>query len=169
MLGAVVYETGGVSIADGLIRLLGSGLGRSLQQAQEKLGIPLDRSYADMLIIADDILGGLFALNGGRFGSDHQGELFHLAADGGAWAPLGMGYGSFVQWCLSSHLHQLYDRFSHFEAFELRPRPSFDETYSFYPFLWTEQAWGGKPDVRLVSASEVMRFRIDLFGYAIEQ
>jgi len=42
------------------------------------------------------VLGGLFALNGGRFGAEGQGQIFHLAADNTAWVPLGIGYTDFV-------------------------------------------------------------------------
>ena len=96
LLGTVVYETGGISIANGLLRLLGSGAERSLRQTHEELGFPLDGSYPDFIMVADDMLGGLFALNGGRFGPHGQSKMFHLAADDIVWVPLNMGYGEFV-------------------------------------------------------------------------
>jgi hypothetical protein len=55
MLETVVYETGGISIANGLIRLLGSGAGRSLQQTHEELGRPFDGSYPDVLMVGDEL------------------------------------------------------------------------------------------------------------------
>lgn len=132
-LGAIAYETGGISVADGLVRLLGSGEVRSLRQAAELAGCPLDGRYPDVIIVGDDFLGGLFALNGGRFGAGGQGEVYHLAADDTSWAPLGVGYTDFVSWCLTGDLKQLYAPFEDF--IEGRPRPAFDESYSFYPFL----------------------------------
>jgi len=96
MLGTLAYETGGVSVADGLVRLLGSGAGRSLLRTADAAGYPLDGKYPDVVIVGDDVLGGLFALNGGRFGAEGQGQIFHLAADNTAWVPLGIGYTDFV-------------------------------------------------------------------------
>ena len=81
LLGTLAYETGGVSTADGRVRLLGSGAERSLLRTAEAAGCPLDGRYPDVLMVGDDVLGGLFALNGGRFGPDGAGQVFHLAAN----------------------------------------------------------------------------------------
>ena len=167
MLGTVVYETGGVSVADGLIRLLGSGAGRSLQRSNEDVGCPLDGRYPDILIVADDMLGGLFALNGGRFGPDRQGQVFHLPADDVVWMPLDFGYYNFVSWCLSGDLGTFYQSFNHLDAFEVQPRPTFNAVYSFYPFLWTKEAKSTSPSARLIDAGESLRFRIDLCGFIV--
>ena len=42
----------------------------------------------DFIIVADDILGGLYAVNGGRFGRDDLGHVFYLAADQLVWSDL---------------------------------------------------------------------------------
>jgi len=167
MLGAIAYETGGVSVADGLVRLLGSGGSRSLIRVAEVAGCPLDGSYPDFIIVADDVLGGLFALNGGRFGASGQGEVFHLAAADTVWAPLGVGHTDFVAWCLTGDLMQLYGPLASLDEFEARPRPAFDATYSFYPFLWTEEAKRDRPSVRIIGADESLKLRLDLCGYVV--
>jgi hypothetical protein len=165
MLGTLAYETGGVSVAEGLVRLLGSGHSRSLLRTAELAGCPLDGSYPDVLIVADDVLGGLFALNGGRFGASGQGEVFHLAADDIVWVPLGVGHTDFVAWCLNGELAQLYGPLTELDEYEALPRPAFDATYSFYPFLWTQEAKDGRPSVRVVSAEESLKVRLDLCGF----
>jgi len=70
LLGTLAYETGGVSVADGLVRLLGSGAARSLLRTAETAGCSLARGNSDVIVVGDDVLGGLFALNGGRFGAE---------------------------------------------------------------------------------------------------
>lgn len=165
MLGALAYETGGVSVADGLVRLLGSGNSRSLLRTAEVAGCPLDGSYPDVIIVADDVLGGLFALNGGRFGASGQGEVFHLAADDTVWASLGVGHTDFVAWCLTGELAQLYGPLTDLDEYRSLPRPTFDATYSFYPFLWTQEAKHARPSVRVVSAEESLKVRLDLCGF----
>lgn len=165
MLGAIAYETGGVSVADGLVRLLGSGRDRSLLQTAEVVGCPLDGQYPDVLVIADDVLGGLFALNGGRFGASGQGEVFHLAPDDTVWIPLGVGHTDFVAWCLTGDLAQLYGPLADLPEYGMQPRPAFGETYSFYPFLWTQEAKADRLRVRIVSAEESLRHRLDICGF----
>jgi hypothetical protein len=167
MLGALAYETGGVSVADGLLRLLGSGASRSLSRTAELAGCPLDGSYPDVIVVGDDVLGGLFALNGGRFGAGRRGEVFFLAADDTVWAPLGVGYTDFIVWCLTGDLKKLYGPLADLEEYKARPRPVFDATYSFYPFLWTQEAKEGRPDVRVVPADESVRLRLELCGYTV--
>lgn len=71
-MGAVVYESGGLLIDHGWLRVLGSGhprLSRSLPAWNE------GRS-AGFLLIADDVLGGFFALNGGALGPD-AGQVYY--------------------------------------------------------------------------------------------
>lgn len=167
MLGAIAYETGGVSVADGLVRLLGSGGGRSLLRTAEVAGCPLNGNYPDIIIVADDVIGGLFALNGGRFGANGQGEVFHLAADDAVWARLGVGYVDFVAWCLTGDLTQLYGPLAELHEYKALPRPAFDAAYSFYPFLWTQEARNSRPSVRVVSAEESLKLRLDLCGFAV--
>lgn len=167
VLGAVAYETGGVSVADGLVRLLGSGAGRSLHGTAEVVGRPLDGGYPDVLMIGDDVLGGLFALNGGRFGPDELGQVFHLAADDAAWVGLGVGYADFVSWCLTGDLADFYGSLAEVDAYKMRPRPEFEAAYAFYPFLWAAEAKVGRSDVRVIPAQESLRLRLDLLGFAV--
>lgn len=167
MLGAVAYETGGVSVANGLVRLLGSGAERSLRGAAEAAGRPLDGTYPDVLVIGDDVLGGLYALNGGRFGPDGMGQVFHLAADDTAWVGLGTGYMDFVSWCLKSDLTDFYGSLAELDAYKARPRPGFEAAYAFYPFLWTAEAKMRRPDARVIHAEESLRLRLDLLGFSI--
>lgn len=167
MLGTFAYETGGLSIAEGLVRLLGSGSKRSISQAAIVSGCPLDGSYPDVLIIGDDVFGGLFALNGGRFGPEQLGQVFHLAADDTVWVPLGVGHAEFIRWCLTDDLSTLYAPFAYLDVFALRPLPAFHETLSFYPFLWTKEAKLRQPSLRIVSADESMKMRLEVSGFAV--
>ncbi|APT57334.1 hypothetical protein RGI145_09690 [Roseomonas gilardii] len=90
-----------------------------------------------------------------------------MAADDTAWVSLGVGYTDFVAWCLTGELDHLYGPLAGIDAYKARPRPAFEATYSFYPFLWTREATNGKPDVRVIGADECLRLRLELFGFAI--
>src|SRR5258707_6347690 len=72
-MGAVIYETGGILVDHGWLRILGSGhprLPRSLP------GWNRPRSYAGsgvpppFLLVADDVAGGFFAIDGGGLRAD---------------------------------------------------------------------------------------------------
>ncbi|MDU2360407.1 MAG: DUF2625 family protein, partial [Campylobacter concisus] len=86
-MGALVYGCGGIVIDGGWLRLLGSGcermkrgiysfnLGKSFSKAGQMPGY---------LLVADDVLGGFFAVNGGAFGGK-AGNVFYYAPDSGKW------------------------------------------------------------------------------------
>lgn len=65
-LGPVAYETGGVLIDDGWLRLLGSGHS-DLQRTLSDWNANRSDGY---LLIGDDVVGGFFAINGGALGSN---------------------------------------------------------------------------------------------------
>lgn len=69
-MGAIVLETGGILVDHGWIRILGSGhprLPRSLPGWNAACG-PGTSDMPPFLRVADDAIGGFFALNGGHFG-----------------------------------------------------------------------------------------------------
>ena len=166
ILGALVHETGGILINGGRLRLLGSSTARSLLACNEAAGGMRTGAPDDFIIIADDILGGLYALNGGRFGRDGLGDVFYLAADQLGWHHLGVSYSDFVAWCLTGDFDVLYERFAAYEVFKLPP-PPLEKIYSFYPFLWTREANERSPDARLIDADEAVRLRLEMAGFEV--
>lgn len=133
-MGAIAYETGGVLVANGWLRFLGSGnprLKRSLSDWS------VNRASAHLLF-ADDAVGGFFSLNGGAFGDD-TGAVYYWAPDTLKWEPLGLSYTEFFRWALSDKLDHFYEtlRWSGWES-EVASL-SGDECFNFYPFLWTKE------------------------------
>lgn len=63
-MGAVIYETGGILVGNGWLRILGSG---SPALNRDLMGWNKNKQKG-LLLVADDALGGFFALNGGAFG-----------------------------------------------------------------------------------------------------
>ena len=132
-MGAIAYETGGLLIDHGWLRILGSGnakLERTLNEWNK------ERS-SGFLLVADDVVGGFFAINSGALGSD-KGALYYWAPDSFAWESLEIGYSDFLQWSLSSDLEQFYSelRWPTWQA-DLKEVHG-DQCFSFYPFLWNE-------------------------------
>ena len=140
--GAVVYHTGGMLIDRGWLRILGSGhpklprpmhewnRGRSSDTAGKSLGFWL---------IADDVVGGFFALNGGAFGPG-GGEVFYFAPDTLQWEPMnGMNYSQFLVWVFSEAFARFYAhlRWPGWESEDSSVRG--DQAFSIYPYLWTKE------------------------------
>ena len=67
-MGAIIHETGGLLIDNGWIRILGSGskrLDRSLMDWNKGKSFNNAGEQTKFLLIADDVLGGFFAINAG--------------------------------------------------------------------------------------------------------
>lgn len=70
-MGAVIYETGGILIDGGWLRILGSGseqLNRGLSEWNKGKTFESNGEQPSHFLIADDIIGGYFALNAGGIG-----------------------------------------------------------------------------------------------------
>jgi hypothetical protein len=74
-MGAVIYETGGILVAGGWLRILGSG---SPALNRDLMGWNKDKQQG-LLLVADDVIGGFFAINGGAFGQTSLGKMYYLA------------------------------------------------------------------------------------------
>jgi len=96
------------------------------------------------LVIAHDVLGGVFALNlatspaCGRPGE--PGEVVYFAPDSMTWEPMEGGYGSWLAWALSGTLGRFYQDLRwpgwEDETAGLNPR----QGITVYPFLWSKEA-----------------------------
>ena len=133
-LGAITYETGGILIDGGWLRMLGSGhpkLTRSLPVWNQGRA-------EGFLLVADDAVGGFFAINGGALGSD-PGTIYYLAPDTLDWESLEVGHTAFTQWAFTGRLHDFYSgmRWDGWESDV--PGLHGDRCFNFYPFLFTKE------------------------------
>lgn len=141
-MGAIVYCTGGLLVDRGWLRFLGSGnakLSRSLPEWNRRRATDEHGKSRGFWLVADDVVGGFFALNGGAF-DGATGEVFYFAPDALCWEPLNdMGYSDFLVWSLSSKLGRFYEsmRWPGWES-EVSAL-SGDQAFSIYPFLWTKE------------------------------
>ncbi|MCL9671376.1 DUF2625 family protein [Citrobacter sp. MNAZ 1397] len=136
-LGAIAYETGGILIDNGWLRILGSGhtrLPRALASWTQL--VTADLTF-QALLIADDASGGFFALNGGGLGKD-PGGVYYLAPDTLEWESLNTNYSGFLHWALCGDLGLFYKNVRWTGWREETTSINCDVVYSFYPFLWTE-------------------------------
>ncbi len=108
--GSILYFTGGLLIDSGWVRVLGSGGDRlrGLLEWNEGKTIQNGKVIAGSVLIADDVLGGLFALNGGGALGKDLGKIYYLAPETFQWEPLGLGYSDFIGFLISGKLAEFY-------------------------------------------------------------
>ncbi len=157
-MGAIIYESGGLLIDDGWIRILGSGhprLQRSLPHWNQVCGV----KPAEYVLFADDVLGGFFALNGGALGESH-GKVYYHAPDTLAWENLNKSYSEFLRFCCNGDLNKFYEgfRWAGWQA-EVIPLAG-DRAFFIYPPLWAEG-----PDVTKRHRGDVLL--IELYQIAV--
>lgn len=133
-MGAIAYETGGILIAGGWLRFLGSGHPRIVRTLT---GWNAGRSNG-FYLVADDVVGGFFAINGGAFGTDVK-NMYYWAPDSLDWEPMNIGFTDFFMWALSERLAQFYDTLCWPTWQTDLAQVSGDQCFSFYPFLWTKE------------------------------
>ena len=163
-LGAVIYNTGGIMVDQGWLRILGSGsvrLNRSVSEWNKGKSI---KEYGDkptFLLVADDAAGGFFAINYGAFGEDLK-SIYYLGPNSLKWEPLDLGYTEFIRFCFDGNLAEFYKglRWSTWDKFIANLDGN--KSYSFRPYLWTE---GGmdieKCSRKLVTTEELFKFNIN--------
>lgn len=141
LMGAIIYETGGLLIEGGWIRILGSGcerMKRSLPEWNRGKTFAEYGEPAPYLLVADDAAGGLFAINGGYLGSD-AGNMYYFSPDSLEWEPMEISYTQFLLFCFESDLNDFYDNLRWDSWEEDIENLSPDHAYQFYPFMWTDK------------------------------
>lgn len=140
-MGAIVYSTGGIMIDDGWIRILGSGsdrLPRSLPEWNKGKVFTEYGQQAPFYLVADDVIGGFFAINGDGLGSD-AGKVYYLSPDNLEWEDTNNTYSEFLLFCFSGNLDKYYEGYRwkgwRKEVAAIRG----DQMFNFYPPLFTKE------------------------------
>jgi hypothetical protein len=152
LMGAIIYFTGGILIDNGWIRILGSGndkLNRTLPSWNKGKTFNQFGEQPKFLLVADDVAGGFFAVNGGSLGSE-LGKVYYLAPDDLKWESLHIGYTEFINFCLVGNMNQFYDglRWTGWEN-DMKGMTG-NDGFSIYPFLWTKEGKDIKNDSKKI-------------------
>jgi len=140
-MGAIIYETGGILIDHGWIRILGSGseiLTRDLPSWNKGKSFDQYGEIMPFLLIADDAMGGFFALNGGAFGHQDLGKVYYFAPDNLKWEPLNITYTDFIFWAFNGDIDQFYSGYRWENWKEDVEKMGPDRAMIFYPYLWSK-------------------------------
>ena len=143
-LGTVIWQTGGILIDHGWLRVLGSGsdrIPRTLLHWSTHLPgwVHADQALTAP-VIAEDVLGGMFSLNWGQIdGSSSINEIFYFAPDSLRWEPLSIGYSGFLRMMLSEKIGEFYQDLR-WDGWEIEvSRLSPDQGVSASPPPWTRE------------------------------
>ncbi len=110
-MGAIVYESGGIVVDHGWLRILGSGhprLPRSLSAWNFKCSFSVPGQPPPFLLIADDMIGGFFAIDGGGLDLE-RGKVCYFAPGSLEWEKTHLGYSEFIVWCFRGDLAKYYE------------------------------------------------------------
>lgn len=138
-MGAIAYESGGLLVDSGWVRVLGSGhsrLPRSLTSWNRECQ-GSDGSPPPFLLVADDLVGGFFAINGGGLDGP-PGAAFYLAPDTLDWEQVAPSFSSLLDFFFAGDLEGFYreSRWTTWRA-DAEAAPG-ESAFSIYPFLWAE-------------------------------
>ncbi|MEU8821836.1 DUF2625 family protein [Actinoplanes sp. NPDC048796] len=171
-LGAIAFNSGGILLYDGWLRILGGSpcLEERLPSIGQVNDFPahVDRMWTptEGLIVAHDVLGGIFFLNGLRPGSGRPGvpgEIIYFDPSTLNWARTGMSHSEWLAWCVSGDLPHFY---------EGRLWPSWrrdvmvlraDQGIAVSPPLWSDRtaAAGGECARAVVPMDEILAAQFD--------
>ena len=149
-MGAIARHAAGIILDNGWLRVLGAG-GHS--RFERSLPGWNDGRSNRFYLVADDVLGGAFALNGGALGDDLK-NIYYFAPDELRWEPCGFGYTQFLVWAMSGRLADFYValRWDGWEN-EIRDMTA-DQAINLYPPLFAEGPPIKKRSHRPVPVSE---------------
>ncbi|TCM99390.1 uncharacterized protein DUF2625 [Paenibacillus sp. BK033] len=140
LLGTVAYHTGGILVENGWLRIIGSGsklFSRDLIDWNKIDSSGKTGRLSSAILVADDAVGGFYALNGGAFQGE-KGEIFYLAPDTLEWEGLEMQYSDFINWAFYGDLTQFYETFRWNDWVEDVQKLNSDKGILIYPYLWAK-------------------------------
>ena len=146
LLGNIVLNTGGIVIDD-WIRIYGAG---KVNFYQRNIKFPYDN-----LLVAEDILGGLFALL-------DNGNIGYFAPDTLMWEDNDLSYSEFIYWALHGDTDTYYQDYRWNTWQNDLQNLDINNGVSFYPFLWTEEDNFEKRVRKEIPMEEIIGFQFDM-------
>lgn len=160
-LGAIILYTSGICI-DNWVRIIG-------QNSVDRRGIVLYNNDSSvqkeltegMLIVGQDIVGGIFAINNGKFREGiHQ--IWYFAPDTLEWECLDLDYFELFTWLLSENIDKFYSSMRWDNWREDCKLVRFDEVILIYPFLWSKECNLKSISKKIVPFEELRNLNFDL-------
>lgn len=156
ILGVIILYTSGICV-DNWIRIIG-------QNCLERKGIimynePNERRentvLKGMLIIGQDVVGGIFAINREKFVEGIH-KIWYFAPDTLEWECLDMSYAEFIAWLMQGDIDEFYSSMRWDNWMEDCRNINFNEVLLIYPFLWSKECDLKKISKKAVPYEELM-------------
>lgn len=90
------------------------------------------------LIVANDIWGGLFAVNNGDFAGDVR-NIWYFAPDELQWTNLDINYSQFIYWICSENINAFYRDLIWENMEDFIENVDENQAILVYPFLWSKE------------------------------
>jgi len=145
LFGTIIFKTGGI-IVENWIRFYGSG---ELNFYERNDLFP----YSN-IIVAEDILGGLFTIL-------NDGNISYFAPDCLEWEGMEISYSEFLYWAFHGDTDTYYKDYRWDTWKDDVKRISNDNGISFYPFLWAKADSLENRYRKEVPMSEIIKLEFD--------
>jgi len=165
-MGAIIFETGGLLVDHGWLRILGSGhprLPRSLMRWNWGRSCSVEGQAPPFLLVADDVAGGFFAIDGGGLGLE-RGKVCYHAPDSLKWEKTGQGYSEFLVWSFQGDLAAYYADLRWPGWQDEMGTVGGDQALSIYPPFWADGPPVGQRSRGPISIAEIYGLHVGRRG-----
>ena len=161
VLGTIVLHTAGVCV-DNWIRIIGQtcDVHNGILQYNFEKNISKTDMMSGMLIVAQDIVGGVFAINTSKF-SDNMKKVWYFAPDTLEWECLDMNYAQFLAWAIQGNTDEFYSSMRWKSWEKDCENVDFDKGWLIYPFLWSQECDIETASKKIVPFTELKELNID--------
>lgn len=159
VLGQIVANAYGI-VVDNIVRVYANGDDKVTHNICH-CNLELDKSFGNKkLFVADDVFGGLFAMNNGAF-EGSQGKIWYFAPDTLGWNNLEITYPEFITWISSSSFSDFYCAFKWNDFQSNICDIKFNQGLLIYPFLWSKECIIEYADKKIVPFSELISLNLE--------
>jgi len=159
VLASVVANCSGIYV-DNWMRILGQG-NEMRNGVLHYNTLFHDDSYLDgMLIIANDIVGGIYALNISRFEIEKN-MIWYFAPDTLEWENLGMTYSQFLAWTAQGDMDEFYEAMRWDSWRDDCGQVEWNNGCLVYPFLWAAECNKNTAQKKIVPFDELMKLNFE--------
>jgi len=156
-LGSVIYESGGILVDNGWIRIIGSGsskLNRNVPGWNKGKTSTTNKVPYTFMLVADDVLGGLYAVKSEGSKSPDSCTVYYYGPNSLKWKPTGFMYRTFISYCFSGNLKRFYDDFRWSGWEQEVAQMDGNQVISCFPLLWTRNALEQKSNRKVVAVQK---------------
>lgn len=165
-LAAFAFNSGGMIVDGGWLRVLGSGCDKFNRGLIEwnKGKTVAGSDTVKYFLVADDVVGGFFALYLTPHTRFENALVYYQGPNDRRWVSTGLHYDNFLQFCFAGEIKMFYNNYR-WEGWKKEIHMiNTNQTISCYPEFWTEGARDTKLKRRVVPVQKLW----DLYNPKVE-